>query len=82
VIVFSILLSLIWLNEAEGNNAANVQAVAGVIFFLLINQVSAQLHGITVVTLTLSRPKPLSGWNSERPASQASQLMPPVSVCT
>ena len=44
VLVFSVLLSLIWLNEAEGDAASNVQAVAGVIFFLLINQVRAELR--------------------------------------
>lgn len=37
MIVFSILLSLIWSNEAD-DSAASVQSVAGVFFFLLINQ--------------------------------------------
>lgn len=32
------LLGLIWLREAEGNNADNVRSTVGVLFFLLINQ--------------------------------------------
>jgi ATP-binding cassette subfamily G (WHITE) protein 2 len=46
-IMFAVVLGLIWLNT--GRNAADFGAVAGVLFFLLINQAFVESYGVVFV---------------------------------
>ncbi|EGD79576.1 ABC transporter [Salpingoeca rosetta] len=48
-VVFSIILGIIWLNEGGSGDSSSVQAIAGAMFFLLINQSFSGIFGILFI---------------------------------
>ena len=45
-VIFSVLLGLIWLNNGGNKSGPNVQSIAGLLFFIMINQAFSGMFGI------------------------------------
>ncbi|EGD81253.1 ATP-binding cassette transporter G2 [Salpingoeca rosetta] len=48
-LLFSIILGVIWLNEGDGISSNSVQAIAGALFFVVVNQSFGSIFGILFV---------------------------------